>query len=59
MAWVMYEGYQRMGADGAMWLLIGPPFAFVAAIAVQTLIQKAFPPKLKAHAEGNTWLKLS
>jgi hypothetical protein len=55
----MYEGYQRMGANGAMWLLIGPPFAFVAAIAVQTLIQKAFPPKLKAHAEGNTWLKLS
>ena len=57
MAWVMYEGYQ--GGNGAGWLLIGWPFALVAAFAVQILIQRVFTPKLEAHSEGNTWLKLT
>ena len=57
MAWVMYEGYQ--GANGAGWLLIGWPFALVAAIAVQITIQRAFPPKLEPYAQGNTWLKIN
>lgn len=56
MAWVMYAGY---GANGTGWLLIGWPFALVVAIGVQVAIQRTFPPKLEAHAEGNTWLKLS
>jgi hypothetical protein len=57
MAWVMYKGYQ--GGGGAGWLLIGWPFALVAAIAVQIFIQRMFPPKLEPHAEGHTWLKLT
>jgi hypothetical protein len=57
MALVMYKGYQ--GGGGAGWLLIGWPFAFLAAIAVQVFIQRVFPPKLEPYAEGSTWLKLT
>jgi len=46
MAWVMYEGYQS--ASGAGWLLIGWPFALVAAIAVPITIQRVFPTKARA-----------
>jgi hypothetical protein len=53
----MYKGYQ--GGGGAGWLLIGWPFAFLAAIAVQVFIQRVFPPKLEPYAEGSTWLKLT
>jgi uncharacterized protein (DUF983 family) len=56
MARVMYVGYQR---NGPGWLLIGLPFALVAAIVVQTVIQRVFPPKLEAYSEGNTWLRLT
>ena len=33
--------------------------ARVAAIVVQTVIQRVFPPKLEAYSEGNTWLRLT
>ena len=56
MGWVMYKGYQTQGAG---WLLLGLPFAFAAGMLVQGALLRAFPPKLEAHAEGNTWLKLS
>lgn len=56
MGWVMYKGYQAYGPG---WLLMGLPFAFVAGVFVQGAILRVFPPKLQAHAEGNTWLKLS
>jgi hypothetical protein len=52
----MYKGYQAYGPG---WLLMGLPFAFVAGVFVQGTILRAFPPKLEAHAEGSTWLKLS
>ena len=56
-AWVMYIGYQGEAAAG--WLIVGPAFAAAAGIAVQVAIQRIFPPKVEAHAEGNTWLKLT
>jgi len=56
MGWVMYKGYHAYGPG---WLLIGWLFGFVAAIFVQQAVLRAFPPKLEAHAEGSTWLKLS
>lgn len=55
--WVMYAGYQGENPQG--WLLVGLPFAFIAGIVVQGLILRIFPPKLEAHAEGDTWLKLT
>jgi len=54
--WVMYKGYVT---QGSAWLLVGLPVAFVAGVFVQGLVLRAFPPKLEAHAEGSTWLKLS
>lgn len=53
----MYIGYQGEAAAG--WLIVGPAFAAAAGIAVQVAIQRIFPPKVEAHAEGNTWLKLT
>jgi hypothetical protein len=55
-ACVIYKGYQSYGTG---WLLVGWPFAFVAGFALQIFIQRVVPPKLEAHAEGNTWLKLT
>jgi hypothetical protein len=52
----MYKGYQTTGPG---WLLVGPPFAFAAGLFAQIALVWAFPPKLRAHAEGNIWLKLS
>jgi hypothetical protein len=57
MAYVMYWGSQ--GENGAGWLLIGGPFAFAAALAIQVVIQKIIPPRRDVHAEGNTWMKLN
>ena len=55
---VMYFG--SPGGDAANgWLLVGWPFAFIAAVGVQGFVLRAFPPKLEAHAEGDTWLKLT
>ena len=51
----MYKGYQNTGTG---WLLLGLPFAAVFGFFAQIAILRAFPPKLEAHAEGNTWLKL-
>lgn len=53
---VMYKGYQLYGPG---WLLLGWPFAALAGLFVQSVILRAFPPKLEAHADGSTWLKLS
>ena len=55
--YVMYAGYS--GPDDSGWLIVGLPFAFVAAIVTQAVILRLFPPKLAPHAEGSTWLKLS
>jgi hypothetical protein len=56
-SYVMYAGYT--GPDASGWLIVGLPFAFVAAIVTQAVILRLFPPKLAPHAEGSTWLKLS
>ncbi len=56
MGYVMYKGYI---ANGSGWLLAGLPIALIGALIVQGIIIRAFPPKLEAHAEGSTWLKLS
>jgi hypothetical protein len=55
-AGVMYKGYQLFGPN---WLWLGWPFALVAGLFVQSVTLRAFPPRLEAHADGNTWLKLS
>jgi hypothetical protein len=52
----MYKGYQNAGPG---WLLVGWPFAMVFGILAQGAILLALPPKLEAHAEGSTWLKLT
>ena len=52
----MYKGYQLFGPN---WLWLGWPFALVAGLFVQSVTLRAFPAKLEAHADGNTWLKLS
>ena len=54
--YVMYAGYK--GPDSSGWLIAGLPFAFVAAMATQVVVQVVFPPKLAPYAEGSTWLKL-
>ncbi|HEV2699355.1 MAG TPA: hypothetical protein VGU90_15280 [Terriglobales bacterium] len=54
--YVMYAGYT--GPDASGWLIVGLPFAWVAAIVTQVVILRVFPPKLAPHAEGSTWLKL-
>jgi hypothetical protein len=56
MALVMYVGYQDMGST---WLLMGLPFAQLAALIIQAAGYIILPPRLQAHAEGGTWLKLS
>jgi hypothetical protein len=53
----MYAGYT--GPSAAGWLLAGLPFAAIAGLAAQMFVLRAFPPNLQAHAEGNTWLKLT
>lgn len=53
--WVMYAGYVHFGTG---WLLLGSPFALITGLFLQAAIQQAFPPKLEANAEGDTWLKL-
>jgi len=53
--WTMYRGYQKWGPN---WLLLGPPFALAAGLIAEGMILRAIPPKLAAHAEGNTWLNL-
>ena len=55
--YVMYAGLQGENANG--WLLVGLPFAFVAGIVAQVLVLRVLPPKLEAHADGSTWLKLN
>jgi hypothetical protein len=52
----MYKGYQNTGPG---WLLLGWPFAMAFGIFAQGVILRTFPPKLEAHAEGSTWLKLT
>lgn len=52
----MYRGYQLYGSG---WLLAGLPFAWVVGLIVQGAVIRAIPPKLEAHAQGSTWLKLS
>jgi hypothetical protein len=56
MALVMYVGYQDMGST---WLLMGLPFALLAALIIQAAGYIILPPRLQAHTEGGTWLKLS
>lgn len=56
MAYVTYKGYEAYGPG---WLLVGMPVAFVAGLFIQGAVIRNFPPKLQAHAEGSTWLKLS
>jgi hypothetical protein len=57
---VIYEGVHGRPDDAASgWLLVGPIVGFFPAMFVQITIQRVFPPKLQAHAEGNTWLKLN
>jgi hypothetical protein len=53
--WTMYRGYQTFGQG---WLLLGLPFAAAAGLIAQGMILRSCPPKLAAHAEGNTWLNL-
>ncbi|HZD94393.1 MAG TPA: hypothetical protein VE133_09070 [Candidatus Sulfotelmatobacter sp.] len=55
MGLVMYIGYQGMGSG---WLLLGLPFALLAALITQAAGYVILSPKLQAHAEGGTWLKL-
>jgi hypothetical protein len=52
----MYRGYVGIGPN---WLLLGCPVAMVVGIMVHGSILRAFPPKLEAYAEGNTWVKLT
>ncbi|HXZ33494.1 MAG TPA: hypothetical protein VEH30_14535 [Terriglobales bacterium] len=52
----MYKGYKEVGPG---WLLLGLPFAVLFALLAVGVILRTFPPKLEAHAEGNTWLKLT
>jgi hypothetical protein len=55
--YVMYAGYT--GPDASGWLIVGLPFALIAAKVTQAVILRLFPPRLDPHAEGSTWLKLS
>lgn len=53
--WTMYHGYYTFGPN---WLWLGWPFAAAGGLIAQGMIVRACPPKLAAHAEGNTWLNL-
>ena len=55
-AYTMYRGYVGIGPS---WLLLGGPVAMIVGLMVHGSILRAFPPKLEAYSEGNTWVKLS
>ncbi len=56
MGWSMYRFYVSMGPNG---LLLAMPVGLVLALLAQIVVLRAFPPKLQAYAESDTWLKLT